>query len=329
MEENYLYPEKSHYLRFLKCGDEVKMKHILIDEEFLISPEVARYIKALDGARHPYKLGLNRDDADVILDFMEEEDLFEDGERIKHLGVGSYLCAVWIPHVKRAHRVAGAIWNQLLMVTWLPILLMGIHIVHTGYYAYVDGAWWNILLGTYGGFFVGIVFHELSHCAATLNYGGFLSEIGIMLDTFMPGAYCLIDCDNLKDCFKRAQINAAGVECNMLLTGLFLCMLKLAIFPSDLLIYAAATNCILGMANMSLIEGLDGSGTFDEYFGCENFVARAKALVSNRKEKAKLRRRGINGSATIASCYIICAWQILLPIFYIMSAVNIICAFAM
>lgn len=115
----------------------------------------------------------------------------------------------------------------------------------------------------------------------------------------------------------------------MLLTGLFLCMLKLEIFSSDLLIYAAATNLILGLANMSLIEGLDGSGTFDEYFGCENFVARAKTLVSDRKEKAKLRRSGINGSATIAACCLICVWQILLPIFYVMSAVNIICAFAM
>lgn len=187
MEENYPYPKKSHNLIFLKCGDEVRMKQVLTDEESLISPEVARYIKALDGTRHPYRLGLNRDDAEAILDFMEEEELFEAGERIKHLGVGSYLCAVWIPHVKHIHRVAGAIWNQLLMVTWLPILLMGIHIVRAGHYAYVDGAWWGILLGSYGGIFVGLVLHELSHCTATLNYGGFLSEIGVMLDTFMPG----------------------------------------------------------------------------------------------------------------------------------------------
>ena len=143
------------------------------------------------------------------------------------------------------------------MVSWLPILLIGIHIAYTRNYVYVDGEWLNVLFGLYGGIFVGLVLHEVSHAAATLNYGGFLSEVGVMMKTFMPGAYCLIDCDNVKDRFKRAQISAAGVECNMFLTGVFLILLKLAIFPSYFLIYAAVTNCFLGMANMSLIEGLD------------------------------------------------------------------------
>lgn len=327
MKNTHRYPKKSHYLRFCKSGDDVRIKHILTEEEFLVSSEIARYIKALDGTRHPYKLQLNRDKADAVLDFMEEEELFEDGERIKYLGIGRYLCAVWIPGVKHAHRVVGTIWNHLLMVSWLPILLIGAHVAYTGNYVYVDGEWGNALLGLFGGILVGLVLHEVSHAAATLNYRGFLSEVGIMMQTFMPGVYCLVDYDNVKDRFKRAQINAAGVECNMLLAGVFLVLLKLAIFPSYFLIYAAVMNCFLGMTNMSLIGGVDGAGTFEEYFGCENFVARAKALVSNRKEKAKLRRSGINGSATIAACYMICAWQLLYPLIYIMSAVNIICAF--
>ena len=129
----------------------------------------------------------------------------------------------------------------------------------------------------------------------------------------------------MKNRFKRAQIIAAGVECNIALCGLFLCCLKLGVIDSLALIVAAVLNLILAVFNMTLIEGLDGMGIFGEIFtGSDDFVERAKKLVRDKKGKKKLRRRGINGKATIAACYIIVIMQGVLPMMIIINIVSMI-----
>lgn len=166
------------------------------------------------------------------------------------------------------HRVVGFIWNHLFTVEWLPVLITRLCITFSGNYAYVDGAWWCFLPGLYGGMALGMILHELSHAAAVLNYGGTLCEVGIMIHTFMPGAYCMMDFENVKDRFRRAQFNAAGAECNMLLPGCFLCLLKSGVIPTEALLYAAGINVFLGLINLSLIDDLDGNGIFEKFMGC-------------------------------------------------------------
>lgn len=319
------YPRKSRYLVLRKSKDGYRMKHVLTEEEWTMPADEARFIKALDGKTNPYRLGFNRAFADSILDFMDEEELLDNGERKLDLGVGSALFAVCIPDIKLIHRVIGFLWNHLLMFAWLPMLILGLFIAGTEKYCYIDGGWGMVLLGIYGGMAIGLVIHELSHAAATLNYGESLLEMGVMVRFFlMPGAYCLIDYDNVRNHFKRAQISAAGPESNLLLCGVFLCMLKLGVFPSEFLIYAGGINCCLALLNLTLVDGLDGSAVFEEIFGCSNFVSRAFALLFNKGAKRQLRRGGITGRATLAACYMICALQALFPITIFMQIAIII-----
>lgn len=328
MGKVYRYPKKSRYLKFQKRGNMVWMKHILSEEEWTMPVHTARFIKALDGKKNPYQLGYDCNFADDILEFMEEEELLDDGKRILNLGMGTVLFAVWIPEIRQLHRVAGFLWNHFLMAVWIPVLILGLFVAFNGNYTYVDRDGWGIISGWCGGMATGMILHELSHAAATLNYRGTLCEAGIMIRNFMPGGYCLIDYENVKDWFRRAQINAAGVESNMLLCGCFLCTLRLELFSSDFLFYAAVVNIYLGLFNLALMDGVDGTGILEELLGCSQFVPRAKALVSDKVAKARLRKKGINGYATIAVCYIICGLQILLPIILIMGIANIIYIFS-
>ena len=321
------YPKKNHYLKFDKMHDGIKMKHVITEEEWLLSIPVARFIKSLNGKRDPYDMGYDSDFVNDILDFMHDEQLFDEGRRGLKLGIGSAMFALWIPETKTIHYVIGFFWNYLLMVSWLPVLFWGLYIALTKSYISINGAGWHSLAGSWIGLGIGIVFHELSHGAAALNYGGHVFEVGIMIHLFMPGAYCMIDHSNVKDHFRRAQISAAGVECNLLLCGIFLCMLKLGWFGSDVLIYAATANGCVAMFNLTLIEGLDGTGIFEEFFGCDNFVNRAKALIFNHSYKARLKKKGNNGKATIAVCYVICILQLLLPVTLLMTVINVISIF--
>lgn len=319
------YPRKSRYLVLRKTRNGYRMKHVLTEEEWTMPADEVRFIKALDGKTDPYSLGFNRMFADSILDFMYEEELLDDGERKLDLGLGSALFTVCIPEIKALHRVVAFIWNHLLMYAWLPALILGLYFAGTEKYPYIDGGLGWSLLGIYGGMAIGLALHELSHAAAALNYGGALLEMGVMLRFFiLPGAYCLIDYDNVRDHFKRAQISAAGPESNLLLCGVFLCILKLGVFPSELLLYAGGINCCLAMLNLALVDGLDGSAVFEEIFGCSNFVSRAFTLLFDKGAKRRLRHGGITGRATLTACYMICALQAFLPIVIFMQIASII-----
>lgn len=321
------YPKKSHYLKFEKINSRIKMKHMLTEEEWSISIPVARFIKSLDGKTDPYAMEYDLDFVEDILEFMKEELLFEENERKTEFSRGFTLFALWIPDIKIIHRVAGFFWNHLIMLLWFPVFILGMYIALTETYTHVYGDGWCFLAGSLSGICIGVIFHEISHGAAALNYGGNLFEMGVMIHFFMPGAYCIIDYDNVKDRFKRAQISAAGIECNMLLSGIFLCMLKLGWFDSSALLCASEINFLIAVFNLSLIEGMDGNSIFEELFGCDNFVSRAKALIFNKSYKNRLKSRGINGKATIAACYLICAMQLLLPLVLFMEAANVISLF--
>ena len=322
------YPRRNRYLIFRRTGkDSYNIKDSITEEEWNTGAEYARFLKALDGHTDPFEIepDLEEEVVEAILDEMEDEGLLDEEEGIVYLGLGTILFPFWLPEVRKIHRLLGAIWNRILMVSWLPLLVMGLHILFSGTWDYVEWGW-GTLAGYFLGFGSGLLLHEMSHAAACIGYGSrcHFFEMGLMVCRFLPGAYVIIDYSELKNRFKRAQINAAGIECNAALAGIFLCALKLEFMDSSALLMAAALNAILAIFNTSLIEGIDGMGIFREVFGCENFVEKARSLIFNTCGKRLLRRRGINGIATIAACYIIVLLQILLPIVLMMDVIGIV-----
>ena len=323
------FPKHNRYLIFKRTGKNYyNIKNCITEEEWDMDIKYARFLKDLDGHTNPYEIDTDLDEYEVeaLLDDMDNEGLFDDNDGIMSLGFGSVLIPLWTPKISKPHRLLGAIWNRILIISWLPLLVMGLHVLLSGSWDYVERGW-GTLTGYLLGFGLGLLLHELSHAASCIGYGSkcHFFEMGLMTHVFLPGAYVIIDYSDLKNKYKRIQINAAGIECNVALAGVFLCALELELMDSSALIIAAALNAVMAIFNTSLIEGIDGMGIFREALGCSpDFVENAKSLIFSEQGKRQLRGRGINGRATIVACYIIVGLQILLPIVLVMNVVNVV-----
>lgn len=324
------YPRYNRYLIFNRIShDKYNIKNFVTEDEWEMTALYAHFLKKLDGRTNPYDIysdQIGEEEVDIILEWMEKEELLDKVNRRIEFGLGSISIPLWIPRITRRHRIFGAIWNKILIFIWLPLFIMGVYMLCSNDWKFVSTGH-GILKGYFMGIGLGMLLHELSHVFACIGYSSknHFFEMGIMCRYFLLGAYAIIDYSEMKNRFKRAQIIAAGVECNIALCGLFLCCLKLGVIDSLALIVAAVLNLILAVFNMTLIEGLDGMGIFGEIFtGSDDFVERAKKLVRDKKGKKKLRRRGINGKATIAACYIIVIMQGVLPMMIIINIVSMI-----
>ena len=320
------YPRKNHYLKFKPIdSDWVCIENFLTGEIWEVSREVAEFLKALNGKTNPYKINeeFSEEFVDELLDDFDEEGWLYSGKRLMSGGIGTALFTLWIPDVKIWHRIVAKIWNSLLMILCLPVFIIGVCILVRGNFPYVDhGSNWGLCYLV--GFIPGLMLHELSHAAACLSdVRGKVFEFGIMVRYFLPGAYVVLDTERIRNRFKKAQIFAAGIEMNLLLAGIFLILLKLGWFDCTILVYAALVNGILAAFNLALIGPLDGMKIFSELLGVENIVYKAKKLIFDNDAKKKLRKRGINGRAAIASCYIIVGFQLLLPLILILNVISI------
>ena len=109
--------------------------------------------------------------------------------------------------------------NSFLMVSCLPVLCAGVIL-----FCCTRSDWFQLMNFKYlAGFYLGMlptaILLEAAHVLAGLSYGAHVFEVGIFWHLF-PGAYILMDSQNVLDCFRRIQINAAGVEMHALLVSL-------------------------------------------------------------------------------------------------------------
>lgn len=317
------YPKMDHYLIFKrKDADTVEVSNEIYEMEWEMDIEAARFLHALDGKTDPYKISayMSREEVNQLLEVFEDEWLLaDDDDKIIPLGLGTALIPLWTPKITRWYRLIGSLWNKILLFCWIPVFICGVWI-------FLRQDWnesWNALgiVALYLIIIVGGGLHELSHIAACLSYGGRFYELGIMLDYFLPGAYVMITFDNVKKRMKRVQISAAGIESNVLLAGICLCLLKTGWINTTALLYGAFINVLLALENCSLIEGLDGMGICEELLG-KGFLKKAKLLLKDSRGRARLRKRGINGEITIIACYLIVILQISLPIFILINLVD-------
>ena len=152
--------------------------------------------------------------------------------------------------------------------------------------------------------------------------------MGVMVQNFiLPGAYVLLDDKRVKNRFHRIQINAAGVESNFLLVGIFLFLGTLLPELGVMFMMAAICNAVLATFNLTFIKGLDGTAILSELIGTEDLVERSTTVVINKKARKRLITQGALGYATLVTSYIICVLQLALPILLIMNILEIVSCF--
>lgn len=237
-----------------------------------------------------------------------------------------YMIPLWIPDRRPFPVNAARVWNMLLVLLFFPFFLLGIHVLLATDFTFVSYPF-GILRGFILGYTSGILLHEMSHAAAGISYGADVLEGGIGFEHYLPGAYVLIDDRRVKNRFYRAQIYAAGAEMNLLLCGAFLCLLKIGLFDSVMLLIAAFLNALLALINTALINGADGMKILGCILGLDDPAEVAGKVTKSRVRRKKLRERGLSGHALIFACYVIKAYQLILILLFVISIYNIYTVF--
>lgn len=323
----YRYPRISNTLTFKRINtDSVEVVDHLTDNRFEFSVDAVRYVRQLDGYTHPYKIQsrLSRKEIDDIVVFLDEHDLIRLGDTIS-ISSGTKLKTLWIPRCSVLLNVLAYLSNSLLLISWLPVLITGIVLFARNLEIIEFDLLWT---GYFIGLICGVLFHEFGHAFAGISYGAKVFEMGVMLMyRILPGAYVLLDVSTVKKRLQRIQINAAGVEMNFLLCGIFLVLGVVNPLLGGMFLNAAICNAFLGALNLTFIKGLDGAAILSNLLGVDDIIDRARRIVFNREARKRVIRKGSSGYATVAVCYMLFALQIALPTLLITNVLEIISCF--
>lgn len=240
---------------------------------------------------------------------------------------GIMLHTVYIPERKYAGTIIPKILNSLLWLTFLPIFLYGLfrlsrYDIEFGMNCNYFFA--NVIIGIVGGLLLGMILHEVGHAIACLaNMKGAFLEAGFMIRGILPGAYVMIDATDVTNRRKKAQIYLAGIEVNLLLSGLLMILMTSVRENSFLgewkiaMLYAVVQNVILTLINISLVENFDGEHTMRALFGgpiVDAAKANLKQMFSSKKRRNYFRKNGINGIANICTSVVVLVFQIFIPL---------------
>mgnify|MGYP004477922801 CR=1 FL=1 len=320
------FPCMSNWITLKRTSDGVIARNGATDDETLLSEREAYYLKSLNGDRDIFKIrGFSRDECMKYYEHLDECLLIRDEGRTIKLE-DACVHTVYIPNKKSTNSIIPKLLNFLLLISFLPVLTYGAYLIFTKgvYWGDSNGLILNMVLGYGLGIVGGVVLHETAHAIACLGYGGKLLEAGVMTKGIMPGAYVLIDDYVVDSGIKKAQINMAGIEMNLLIAGIMMILMVKVDVSSCLfeyknaMRYIALINIICALLNISFAEGLDGEHAMSSLIGTPVIdVAKANILqMTTRKNRKKyFSRMGITGVANVCTSVLIIGFQLIIPIF--------------
>lgn len=320
------YPMLNNWLTFKRINPyEYSVRDGLLEYEFTMGCDIADFARKLDGDHNPYYVDkrFSRAEVDQMMNALEDNDLLRYSKTLIS-EFGSIYRTLWIPRFNKTSRAIAVIWNIVLNLLWLPVFILGI-IAYTKKLP-IGGSDY-MLLGVILGLISGIVLHEFGHMCSGIYHGAKVFEMGVMISSFLPGAYVLLDSSNLKSKMAKIRISSAGVKSNLLLSGVFL--LLACLFPSvgSPLLGAAINNAFLAFINITLIKGLDGAAIISDLLGIDDIVSKSKEILHSKKARRRLSKKGLNGYAVMAIAVAVRATQIALPLLYIINGLEILSCF--
>lgn len=330
MSKKIKRPIVANWIRFEQISEnQYLVRDLLFDEEddedFTLPAEIVWFAKQLDGETDPHTFDseLSRSTVNTYLNILEASGIIRD-KRFLSKRLTDFMITLWQPKVTTKVRMVALLLNTLLMVSFLPVFLFSVNqfILNFGNIS-LD----YLLGGIVFGIVTGTFFHEMGHLWACLGYGGQAFEVGVFFQLFLPGAYVLIKDDTIKKRMRRVQMNAAGVEMNILLTGiLILLACKISSF-GGFFIGAALQNLLMALTNMTFVKGFDGMAIIGELLGDRALCSKIKDVLKNPIYKSYLRMQGLNGEAIIFVSYVLGILQLALPLLYLLNIGAVILCF--
>lgn len=227
-----------------------------------IGTDIVRFMNKLDGKTDPFMINTCLSDFEIeeVLDFLWANELVTK-KKLRKIGFLTYGIPLFKVKTTQKMRIVSKILNFLLMISFVPIFIVGLYAVKDIYsISMVDKNDFSYLLGLCVGTALGTILHEGAHASAGLGYNAHLFTCGIMIG-ITPGAYVELDDEHIKSSLKKAQISAAGIEMNLLLCGIS--MICMCLFNSALSLLGgiAFSNLLLASVNLLPIIGVDGDGS--------------------------------------------------------------------
>lgn len=284
------------------------VKNAITGVVYEIGIDIVSLMNKLDGKTDPFMINTCLSDFEIeeVLDFLWANELVTK-KKLKKIGFLAYGIPLFKVKTTQEMRLASRLLNFLLMISFVPIFIVGLYAVRD-IYNMVDQNSSSYLIGLYVGIASGILLHECAHAIAGLAYNAHLFTCGIIIGR-TPGAYVELDDEHLKSSLKKAQISAAGIEMNLLLCGLsMVCMC----FNSALSLLGgiALSNLLLASVNLLPIIGVvDGSQIINKLIG-NDLILYSDLLITN-KSFLNHSFSNVRGLAEICSCVLTLLSQII------------------
>lgn len=324
------FPMLCNWLTICKTEKGYEITNELLDDEIFITTEYGdetyiSFIKSLDGKTDYRSIGTYSPlVATAIINKLHSFGLLRESRWLcRSLSFTAY--SLIIPKHQSTNSVLPRIINTLLWTLFLPVLIYGLISLPSVIY-YLDEA---STAGIVCGYLVGIVFHEVSHAIATLCFGGSVFEMGLQTSYMLiPGAYVMLKNDNTLSPLKKIQVDAVGIESNLLLAGISFVLAKYNTQYTDFLYCIGLVNFGLGLLNLCNINGNDGSNILSTLLGVDgNIVDIAKETVFDSGRRSCLLSYGSVGRTTLSAYCLVLFMQIATPALMIANLWSVIAWF--
>lgn len=300
------------------------VKNGITDVVYEIGTDIVRFMNKLDGKTDPFMINTCLSDFEIeeVLDFLWANELVTK-KKLRKIGFLAYGIPLFKVKTTKKMRLVSRILNFLLMISFVPIFIVGLYAVKDIYsISMVDKNDFSYLLGLCVGTALGTILHECAHAIAGLGYNAHLFSCGFTIG-ITPGAFVEIDDEDehIKSSLKKAQISAAGVEMNLLLCGLSMICMRLVNSALSLLGGIAFSNLLLASVNLLPIIGVDGSQIINKLIG-EDLILYSDILITD-KSFLSHSFSNVKGLAEICSCVLTLLSQISYPILIIANILYI------
>ena len=314
----YKYPRINNWLSFsLLNSEEYEVRDYLNEKTYVLDRRLARFAMRLNGKRNPYLISrcLSKREVASYLYALDKHNLLRRSSILSASALELYN-TIWIPKHQGKNFHAAGMLNLLLLCCFAPVLLIGI-LVFMSSETKLSGS--HTVLSLLTGYIGGAVLHELAHANACLAYGGRVFEIGALVKLPFVGAYVLMDESSIKCRMKRVQVNAAGIEMNLLLAGVLLFVASLTRRNSGFFFNMALANAITAILNLLLIKGLDGEHIMSDLLGIGDLGKASIRYSLTRTQQLAKKRRGLYEASYSVICNSVFAVQALQVVFLLID----------
>lgn len=318
------YPQLNSWLLYKKLDENnYEVKDCRTGSYYKFDINEISFFNQLDGKTDPYSIDTSMCELEVrhLLRFLKQKEITR-CSRIQKSFLSFNISLFRIKCSKRGRKIAFLL-NFLLMISFLPVFVFGVSVLFSNA-AHLNLDGFGTIIGSVFGMIIGLILHEIGHALAAAGYNARLFEVGIIIG-LVSGAYVALDYNKVKRRFRRVQILSAGIEMNLLLTGVS-CILSILTYSLSSFFFAVAlANFILAVINMLCISGSDGCSVMEELIGSESILFNTIDFAFDKKLRSNLIRQGdITSWVKIASSFIGAVCQLAYPLLIIANISGVI-----